>query len=644
MPSRRRFRLLFLLLALIVGSALGCVTSEVSPQLLNVLDLVPREADLGDRLEVVGTGFPEGRPARITFRGTLNRPGRPRIRAAVDVRGASTSADRIEMVFSEGVRAAFCGKGDEAAHTTFEGDVVVSFPASSPGALPITGELKGISVDFRPPAARRAVVRAREDEGQRALDFMGLDVAGESPPSGGLVVTAVRSASRADLAGILPGDVIARFDGVRVLSKGDLSPSGASRSVAMTVRRAEPRAEGGAETLPGPVTYETVHQMPLDGYEPSAPANLLGAGLVLLVAAAIFLLLMGPAAGVVVWAERTVIGRMQPRVGGGGARRREPLVGIADGVRSIIEEDCALAQPGKPVFRFVPYLVFVAVSSTFCAMSFGQNVVAADFDIPILFVIAVSSLLTTGFLGGGLDSNEKWSLLGAFRSAVQTISYELPGAIALVCIVMMTGSLRARDIVTAQGGWPWEWFVFRTPFTFGLFFVWMATALAEGNSGRLDLLEAETGPGSRYPALHFADWANIFVVCGIASALFLGGWQIPGRTYEQEATLGWQCLGAVLFQIKSWLLVLAVIWIRSALPRVRIGQLTALCWKYLVPASVVAFVMSGLWMAYGPAALVQTYVAIATFALSVILLAWFALRIHHGLRATHAQARLNPFL
>jgi NADH-quinone oxidoreductase subunit H len=655
MPSRRLPWLLYLVFLIALGVP-ACVTNEAAPQLLHVMDFVPREADLGDRLEVVGTGFPEGKPALITFRGTLSRPGTPRARAAIDVEALSTSSDRIEMIFTEALRAAFCGKSDQALHTTFAGDVVVSFPALSPGALPITGELKGISVDFRPPSARRAIVQAREDEGQRALDFMGLAVSGDAPPSGGLLVTAVRPSSGADLAGIVPGDVIASFDGVRVSSKSDVNPSGDSRSAVVAVRRAESPAEQSAEGRTGSPAFAAggnLHEISLEGYEP-ASAGLFGTTLILLVAAAFILLFMLPASRIVTWAERRIVGRLHPHAGKTSAGLRGRFGRITDGMRAIVQEDAAGGQREGPVFRFAPYLVFVGVSAAFCVMSFGQHVIADDLDIGILFVVAVCSVLMIGLLMGDKDSNAHWSLLGALRSAAQVISYELPGAMAIVCIVMLTGSLRAQDIIRAQGGWPWEWFVFRTPFTFTIFLLWLATVLTDGSRTRSDLPEAEAEPGSgsfaacsgtRQELSSFAGWANVFVMCGIVSALFFGGWQVPGKDpHEQEASFAWQCLGALLFQLKSWLLVFAVSWLRSAMPRVRVDQAMGLCWKYLVPASTVALVLTGLWMVYGPAPQVQTYVAIAMFALCVIMVLSFVLKVRQSARAAPVQVRLNPFL
>jgi NADH-quinone oxidoreductase subunit H len=287
-------------------------------------------------------------------------------------------------------------------------------------------------------------------------------------------------------------------------------------------------------------------------------------------------------------------------------------------------------------------------------MPFGQHLIAADLDIGILFVIAVTSLVTIGLMMGGWASNNKWSMLGGIRSAAQIISYEIPGAIAIVCIVMMTGSLRVQDIIHAQGGFPWEWFMFRNPITFVLFFLWFTTALAEGNRAPFDLPEAESElvagysteySGMRYLFFFFAEWANVFVMCGIASALFLGGWQVPGLSPEQqEANFLLQCLGAVVFQLKSWFLIFVVVWIRWTLPRVRIDQMMNLCWKWFVPASFAAFIMTGIWVVWTPLERVQQLIGIGMFAAWMLVVFYFFARVRHNLRAANVPIHLNPFL
>jgi NADH-quinone oxidoreductase subunit H len=355
---------------------------------------------------------------------------------------------------------------------------------------------------------------------------------------------------------------------------------------------------------------------------------------------------------------------MQSRIGPNRAGPQGFLVWIADGIKSILKEDIIPAESDKTLFRLAPYLVFVGVSATFVVMPFGQYLIAADLDIGILFVIAVTSLVTIGLMTGGWASNNKWSLLGGIRSAAQIISYEIPGAVAIVCIVMMTGSLRLQDIIVAQGGmgasfydvggWPWYWFVFRNPITFALFFLYFTTALAEGNRAPFDLPEAESElvagysteySGMRYLFFFFAEWANVFVMCGIASALFLGGWQIPGVSpAQQEASFGLQILGAFLVLLKSWILIFVVIWIRWTLPRIRIDQMMNLCWKWFVPLSFGAFLLTAVWMVLGVSSTVQLVISVVTFVVWGYLMIHFVRRVQYNLRASKVAIHLNPFL
>ena len=540
----RSMRFLTLLLALVLLLT-GCVSTEAPPQLLNVLDFAPREAEVGDRLEVIGAGFPEGKSARVLFKGTLYRPGHKAIKGVeIDVESASSSADKIEMMFTEGLQTSFCGSGDEAMHTTFKGDVIVSFPASTPGALPITGSARDVQIDFRSPSSRRAVVQARQDEGDRALKFMGLTVSDESPASGGLDDhrgspceprrsrrhfggrshhrfrrrsrgLQVRRQPQRQLA-LRRHDVAARHRRIRRRIETDfgrrLSPQRTRRS-----------ARGRAHPARGSGDHHALHG-PGGRHHHLGRASGLGA--------------------------HAVAHRPQSR--------RPARVSRVDGRRHQVDHEGGHHPDRERSARSSGWRLTWcswAFARRSCVMPFGQHLIAADLDIGILFVIAVTSLVTIGLMMGGWASNNKWSLLGGIRSAAQIISYEIPGAVAIVCIVMMTGSLRMQDIIGAQGGraavrrWPWDWFMFRNPITFALFFLYFTTALAEGNRAPFDLPEAESElvagysteySGMRYLFFFFAEWANVFVMCGIASRALPRRLADPRRhrRAQQEASFG----------------------------------------------------------------------------------------------------------
>jgi NADH-quinone oxidoreductase subunit H len=638
-------------LALFGAGLTGCAGDSGAPELLNVIDVAPREVDVGDRIEVLGTTLPTGEAheAQVTFKGELRRPGQAPVDAEITVEKAIISTDKVSMIFTEGLESRFCGHGDEAAHTTFRGDVIVTVP-SAHGGLPVKGTVRSVEINFRPPTPRRAVIEARSREGKRALKFLGIGVADESPAAGGLLVAEITPSSPANRAGILPDDLIVSFEGVKVQSLGDMTPSGTEHLPTIGIKRGtEPVAE---------------RQISIEGFDIRPPSDLLGAGLVLGIAAAIIMLFMAPTAGIITWVERRVSARMQSRIGPNRAGPQGFLVWIADGIKSIMKEDIIPTESDQMLFRLAPYLVFMGVSATFVVMPFGQYLIAADLDIGILFVIAVTSLVTIGLMTGGWASNNKWSLLGGIRSAAQIISYEIPGAVAVVCLVMMTGSLRLQDIVGVQGGsggsifttggWPYYWYVFRNPITFALFFLYFTTALAEGNRAPFDLPEAESElvagysteySGMRYLFFFFAEWANVFVMSGIASALFLGGWQIPGvSAAQQESHFALQILGAFIFLLKSWVLIFVVVWIRWTLPRVRIDQMMNLCWKWFVPLSFGAFLLTAGWVVWNPGQTIVTAIGLVMFLVFCGLVAHFVSRVLYNLKATNAEIHLNPFI
>lgn len=671
--ARAGARSIFLAFAALLTLLVGCKRAE-APNLLDLVDVVPRDVEVGDHVEVLGTRLPasDAKTATISFDGKLFRPGggSEGVDAHIVVESAKSTADKVDFVLSEALAGRFCGFGEDATHTTFQGDVTVTLDASSADGQTIQGRVVGVTIDFRVPSIRRLALEKRAEVGRKVLAHLGItvDEAG-SPPAGGLRVAGVTAAGPADKVGISAGDVLVSFDGVTTFSIGDLVPKSGARLAQLGVKR-------------GSATPE-LRQVSMAGFEgESIPNDLLAAAMILGAAAVILLLFMAPTAGIITWVERRVSARMQSRVGPNRAGPQGFIVWMADGIKSIVKEDIIPTESDEPLFRLAPYLVFIGVSATFVVMPFGQYLIAADLDVGILFVVAVTSLVAIGLMTGGWASNNKWSLLGGVRAAAQVISYEIPAAVSIVCVVMMTGSLRMQDIIQAQGGvgdmilskggWPWYWFMFKNPVSFALFFLFFTTALAEGNRAPFDLPEAESElvagysteySGMRYLFFFFAEWANVFVFCGIATALFLGGWQLPGVTpAQQEASLALQLGGVFVFLLKAWILIFIVVWIRWTLPRVRIDQLMNLCWKWFVPMSFAAFVLTALWvLGTSPSArtgesglpeatapvisvALQTAVGVGMFAVTAALVAHFARRVAYNLRESKQPIHVNPFI
>src|SRR5437660_10374620 len=245
------------------------------------------------------------------------------------------------------------------------------------------------------------------------------------------------------------------------------------------------------------------------------------------------------------------------------------------------------------------------------ALPCRRRLVIAEMYIAIFYILAVTALLVVGIIMSGWSSNSKWSLFGAIRSAAQIISYEIPAGMALMIPVLMAGTLSTQGIIRAQGGWPWQWFVFDNPATFAAFFIYFISALAEGNRTPFDLPEAESelvsGYNTEYSGMRFSyfflvEWGNMWVMSAIATTMFLGGWQLPGLSPARfDALTGGVAVIAeiaslALFAFKTLFFVFVVMWLRWTLPRIRVDQLMNMCWKYLVPMSFAGVIFVAGWM------------------------------------------------
>lgn len=348
--------------------------------------------------------------------------------------------------------------------------------------------------------------------------------------------------------------------------------------------------------------------------------NLVYAGFLFLVAfvAVNFTAIFG---GVSTWVERRIAGRMQSRIGPNRTSAAGFLAWVADAVKMVLKEDTIPASADNLLFRGAPYFSMVGLLLPFVVMPFGESAVVTDMNVGVFYVTAVTAFVVVGILVSGWASNSKWALFGAVRGAAQVISYEIPAGISLMVPVLMAGTLSMQGIVRAQGGLPWEWFVFRNPAAFIAFFISVTSSLAEGNRTPFDLPEAESelvaGYHAEYSGFRLAiflmvEWANMWIMAGLAVTLFLGGWQVPFITDEMyKAALGtglvpspiwflYQALSMAVFSLKTWALVILFIWLRWTLPRVRVDQMMSLCWKYLVPGAFFCFIVTLLWQLVVP--------------------------------------------
>lgn len=324
--------------------------------------------------------------------------------------------------------------------------------------------------------------------------------------------------------------------------------------------------------------------------------------------ALVMALVMASCAIVFTWAERKVAGFIQSRYGPMRVGRWHGVAQpIADMLKILQKEDIIPAAADKRLFMLAPFVLFIGSLLAWAAIPFAPprpgaapfspGFVAADLDLGLLYIFAASSLVVIGILMAGWASNNKWSLYGAARGAAQIVSYEIPLALAVIPAVLYTGSLNMTEIVQAQQGGIHNWFVLRNPFLFVAFFVYFLCSIAEVNRTPFDLPETESElvagyhteySGMRFAFFFLAEYANLFLVSCIGTAIFLGGWghAVPGVTAAP----------ALVFVSKAVLLVLAQMWVRWTLPRLRVDQLMHVCWKVMIPLALLCLVGAGIWM------------------------------------------------
>ena len=319
------------------------------------------------------------------------------------------------------------------------------------------------------------------------------------------------------------------------------------------------------------------------------------------------LVLVAAVVGVLVnvWLERKISAAVQQRIGPEYAGALGVLQPLADGMKLLFKEDVIPARADGLLFTLGPVLVLVPVILSWLVVPFGQNLLISNVGIGIFLWIALSSIQPIGLLMSGYASNNKYSLLGGLRAAAQSISYEIPLALAVLAVVMMSNSLSTVDIVNQQSGAGiLSWNIWRQPVGFVIFWI---CALAECERLPFDLPEAEeelvAGYQTEYSGMKFAlfylgSYINLVLSALLVSVLYLGGWGFP---VPVEWLAGWlgqsvdaplvqvitASVGIVMTVLKAYLLVFFAILLRWTVPRVRIDQLLDLGWKFLLPIGLV---------------------------------------------------------
>jgi NADH-quinone oxidoreductase subunit H len=307
--------------------------------------------------------------------------------------------------------------------------------------------------------------------------------------------------------------------------------------------------------------------------------------------------------GLGTYAERKISADLQARLGPNRVGPYGILQFLADGVKMMTKEDVMPFTADKFLFYLAPMLALVGVFATLAVLPWSSGFIMADLNVGIFYLVAISSLVGVSVFLGGYASNSKWSMLGGMRGASQIISYEIPVTISILAITLLAGGMSFGAIVGRQAGLPTNWFIFHNPFAFIAFFVYCTGALAETNRAPFDLPEAESelvsGYHTEYTGMRFgffalAEYIEVFVVCGVGAALFLGGANLPFEIHLDIIPL--QLVQVVVFMTKALMLYYCVIWVRWTFPRLRVDQLMSICWKYLTPIAIFNLVGCAVWL------------------------------------------------
>ena len=284
-------------------------------------------------------------------------------------------------------------------------------------------------------------------------------------------------------------------------------------------------------------------------------------------------------AAVITWSERRILGRFQNRVGPNRWGPFGMFQPIADLLKLLTKEDLRPEGADRIVFALVPILMVAPLILLTAVIPFARNTALASLNVGVLYILAVSSVSSVAIFMAGWSSNNRYAMFGAARAVAVLISYEVPVVLSLLGVVMVSASMSLGSIVEAQA----------LPFILAMpmaFFVFLAGMSAELNRSPFDVAEAESEiiagyhteySGVKFALIQAAEFGGVGVVAAIAATLFLGGWSGPWSEY-----LGW-----LWFLLKTGIVVFLFIWFRATYPRLRIDQIMAFSWKFLLPLSMI---------------------------------------------------------
>jgi NADH-quinone oxidoreductase subunit H len=317
-----------------------------------------------------------------------------------------------------------------------------------------------------------------------------------------------------------------------------------------------------------------------------------------------------------IWLERKVSAHMQDRLGPMRTGWHGWLQTIADLMKMLQKENIVPNDADKTLYNIAPVLVFTGSFAAYAVIPFSSKLLGSEVEVGIFYVLAISSIVVAGILMAGWSANNKYSLLGAMRAAAQIVSYEIPTALVVLSMIMLTGTLSLDKMSQMQTSSFWNWNIFGgavfglskfllIPFMFVGALIMFISTLAEVNRVPFDIPEAESELvagyfteycGMKWGMFMLAEYGNMFAVSAIISILFFGGYQSPIGYLGNTIGAFWlvPVEQGFWFIAKGLTLVFVQMWLRWTLPRLRVDQLMTVCWKYLIPYAFLNLIIIGI--------------------------------------------------
>jgi NADH-quinone oxidoreductase subunit H len=290
-----------------------------------------------------------------------------------------------------------------------------------------------------------------------------------------------------------------------------------------------------------------------------------------------------------VWVERKVVGRFQDRLGPNRLGPFGLIQPFADIIKLLIKEDILPVGADKIVYNLAPVMALGTVLLLWAVIPLAPTLIGADINVAVLYIVAVGAVGSLAIIMAGWASNNKYALLGAFRTVAMIVSYEVPMVIVLLVPVIMARSMGLMAIVEAQD----VWFIFLAP---AAALILLVTSIAELGRAPFDLVEAESEivagynieySGMKFGLFYAGELLHAITLSAVISTVFLGGWRGP---FVEQVPI----LGVLYLLIKAFLVYWVIMWIRYSFPRLRIDQMMDFCWKFLTPLALVLLIVTAI--------------------------------------------------